>query len=108
MAEVSVLTKNKAKNIDSQAKLPGAQHGFHLLLKTYLTRSTVPCGHQAHGIARQTLLWCGLLGPWDISRAKSCCAGVSEGVARWIWIFASVQISSAATLHQAPWAAARR
>lgn len=57
MIEVSVLTENEAKNIDSQAKLPGAGRSFHLLLKTRPTRSTVPCaGTSGHGIAHQMLL----------------------------------------------------
>lgn len=111
MVEVSVLTKNKAKNIDSQAKLPGAGHSFHLLLKIHPIQSTSPCTRPSgHGITHKTLLAVQVAGSgWGTSAEHSCVCWDGEGAAHWISV--SVHIPSAATLHQVlcmgRWAVAR-
>lgn len=112
MVEVSILAENEAKNIDSHAKLPAAVCCFHLLIKICPMRSAAQDQRTQHHAPNAP----SSAGPWlrlgDTSRAKPCRAGVREGGACWIWIFASVQNSSAATLHQAlctgRWAVAHR
>lgn len=74
MVEVSVLTENEAKNIDSQAKLPGAGHGFHLLLKIRLMRSTArSAGTGAQGIAHRILLPVQVAGLGQRASAEQSC-----------------------------------
>lgn len=53
MVEVSILTENEAKNIDSQAKLPGAGRSFHLLLKRKRIAHRILLPVQVAGLGQQ-------------------------------------------------------